>query len=262
MWLLLTDLCVEENHLARDITVVVSEDLDDSYLSLQACKALGIVGPDFSRSMASSIQKDVGPVVDPSSSSPVWPLNKREDWIKTLPDVPSSMDFSTVEAKLKSIYREAFDDSCLKPMRGPTVGNPMVIALKDDARPFATNIAYQIPIPQLELVKANLKEMVTMMIIEEVGDVPTPWCHSLAVVPKSDGGIRLWVDWTRLNTEVIRSIHPTKTLVQAVQTGLMDEYRLRFIAQFIMTVSRGLVMIIVYFRSANFYVDKKQRKTE
>ncbi|XP_059096810.1 uncharacterized protein LOC131891302 [Tigriopus californicus] len=38
-----TDLSIGQNHVARGISVVVSSDLDDAYLSLDACRALGIV---------------------------------------------------------------------------------------------------------------------------------------------------------------------------------------------------------------------------
>ncbi|XP_059087688.1 uncharacterized protein LOC131884068 [Tigriopus californicus] len=206
------NLSLDEDHKAHDVTIVVSYDVDDSYLSLDACRALGIVGPNFPQPMISVIEREVVRIPDPT----VWSLKEREEWITSLPSLPSREDFMNVESKLKSIYSTAFDDSSLKPMRGPIVGDPMVITLKEGARSFAINTAHQIPIPQLDPVKSSLDKMVDSRIIEPVGDIPTPWCHPLVVVPKPDGSLRLCVDLTRLNTEVVRSIHPIKTPAEAI----------------------------------------------
>ncbi|XP_059095941.1 uncharacterized protein LOC131890587 [Tigriopus californicus] len=220
------DLSLDKEHRVQDVTVVVSSDLDDAYLGLDACRALGIVGPAFPQPMVSAIPKALGSPLDPTKH--VWPLNLREEWISSLPKCPSVSDFSNAEAKLRSIYSAAFDASSLKPLRGPIVGDPMVITLKDGAIPFAINTARQIPIPQMKEVQTMLEAMCVQKIIEPVGDVPTKWCHPIVVVPKSDGSFRLCVDLTRLNTEVVRSIHPTKTPAEAI-SGFQstDEYFLK-----------------------------------
>ena len=58
--------------------------------------------------------------------------------------------------------------------------------------------------------QANLNQMTRQGIVKPLGDVPTRWCHPLVVVPKPRGGIRLCVDFTRLNTFFRRPIHPMK----------------------------------------------------
>ncbi|XP_059096842.1 uncharacterized protein LOC131891332 [Tigriopus californicus] len=56
--------------------------------------------------------------------------------------------WTLVTSLSKQKPKSAFDDSNLKPMCGPIVGDPMVITLKEGATPFAINTAYKIPIPQ------------------------------------------------------------------------------------------------------------------
>ena len=45
---------------------------------------------------------------------------------------------------------------------------------------------------------------------------PTDWVHPLVVVPKPNGGIRLCVDFQKLNQHVRRPYYPTKTPSEAV----------------------------------------------
>ncbi|XP_059093461.1 uncharacterized protein LOC131888587 isoform X2 [Tigriopus californicus] len=214
-----TNLSLNETNIIRDVTLVDSKDIDDAYLSLEACQGFGIVGRNFpnpSYPIISKIEKQEGDHSSEISPAPVWPVAARDEWISMLPQDPCDDDFQSVECKLRSIYREAFEESCLKPMSGPIVGDPMVITLKEGATPFAINSARNIPVPQQEPVRKMLNDMVAQGITEPVGDLPTTWCHPLVVVPKSDGSFRLCVDLTRLNTQVVHSIHPIKTPTEAI----------------------------------------------
>lgn len=47
---------------------------------------------------------------------------------------------------------------------------------------------------------------------------PTAWVHPIVIAPKKDGGIRVCVDFTHLNTHIIRPKCETDTPFQAVRS--------------------------------------------
>ena len=100
---------------------------------------------------------------------------------------------------------------------GLLVGKPYHIKLKQDAVPYAIAAPRRIPLPIFDKVKAEIKRMEEMDIIEKV-DEATQWCSPIVVVPKRDGTVRLCVDFTRLNEFVIRErfILPTTEETLAV----------------------------------------------
>ena len=60
-------------------------------------------------------------------------------------------------------------------------------------------------------VDKKLKALQDLDIIEDV-EGPTPWVAPLVAVPKSNGGVRVYVDTRRANKVVIRERHPIPTL--------------------------------------------------
>ena len=162
----------------------------DMYISLCACKLLGIVHEDFplplkSISVCGSVEEDT---------------EKR----------PRSVDLST---SMMEEYSEVFKSKGhLKIMKTA----PMKIELKEDAKPFAIYAARPVSYPLRDAVKKELDEMMEQDVIERVGDRPTEWCHPIVVVPKPAGGIRMTVDLTKLNSQVHRTVHNAKTPQDAV----------------------------------------------
>ena len=108
------------------------------------------------------------------------------------------------------------DDSTasLKPM----TGSPMVIHLTEDATPYAVRAARPVPYAWRDNVRSQLDEMVRQGIIAPLGDEPSDWCHPLVLVTKSDGGVRICVDLTKLNKFVKRPLHPLSTPREAVSS--------------------------------------------
>jgi hypothetical protein len=68
---------------------------------------------------------------------------------------------------------QVFERDTLRPMTGPIVGDPMVIHLKDDAKPFAIQLARQIPFAIEDKVEIILEDLVKQNVIVHVDDVPT-----------------------------------------------------------------------------------------
>lgn len=81
------------------------------------------------------------------------------------------------------------------------------IKLKKGSKPFAIYSARRVSIPLHDKLKAKLKEMVELDVIQAV-DEPTEWCAPLVIVTKPNGEIRPCVDLSKLNLCIKREIHP------------------------------------------------------
>ena len=78
-------------------------------------------------------------------------------------------------------------------------GEPMKIHLNENVGTFAISATRSIPFAWRDEVKATLDQMTRQDIVEPLGDVPTRWCHPLVLLPKPRAGIRLCVDFIRLD---------------------------------------------------------------
>ena len=107
---------------------------------------------------------------------------------------------SVIEDEVKSTYPNLFKGL------GELDGE-FSIKLKPDSTPFALTTPRRVAIPLLNKVKAELERMENLGVISKV-DVPTEWCAGMVVVPKPDGNIRICVDLTKLNENVLRETYP------------------------------------------------------
>jgi len=89
------------------------------------------------------------------------------------------------------------------------------IKLVDDFQPYAINVPRPVPIPLLSKTKAELERMVDLGVIEKVTK-PTDWCSPMVVIPKSNGGVRICSDVTRLNKYVKREVFPMATVDDSI----------------------------------------------
>ncbi|XP_068208313.1 uncharacterized protein [Palaemon carinicauda] len=176
--------CVENVIFCRDVK------FDDMYLSLRACRNLGIVHEDFplpAKKLVEAIDKSVTALGHSIKST--------------------DRDIEVMEKQILQTYKEVFNiKGQLQTMKTP----PMKIQLKEDAKPFAIYAARPVSYPLREAVKKELEDMMKQGIIERVGDRLTEWCHPIVVVPKPTGGIRMTVDLSKLNSQVHRIVHNAK----------------------------------------------------
>ena len=82
----------------------------------------------------------------------------------------------------------------------------------------AVNAARDIPMAWRDAVKKEIDGMLRRGIIEPVGDIPSSWCSPLVIVPKQNGQPRVCVDYTMLNKQVQRPLHPMRTPKDAVSS--------------------------------------------
>lgn len=136
--------------------------------------------------------------------------------------VRRSAETSQEEAGRKALLEE-FPDVLVDPGdfdNGATlatmVGPPMRIHIRPDAQPFARHTPNSIPLAWREETKALLDSMEEQSIIKAVGDEVSEWCHPMVVAPKQSGGIRITVDLSRLNRQVLRPAHPSPSPRSAV----------------------------------------------
>jgi hypothetical protein len=81
------------------------------------------------------------------------------------------------------------------------------IKLKPNAQPFALNVPRKLPFPMFDKTKNEIDRMLQMGVISKI-DQPTSWCAPMVVTKKASGDIRVCVDLTKLNENVLRETYP------------------------------------------------------
>ncbi|CAC5408776.1 unnamed protein product [Mytilus coruscus] len=89
------------------------------------------------------------------------------------------------------------------------------IALGPDAKPFALSTPRRVPLPLMDKVKTELTRMEKLGVISKV-DEPTEWCAGMVVVPKSNGDVRICIDFTKLNESVKRENYPLPAVEESL----------------------------------------------
>ena len=142
-------------------------------------------------------------VVDKSSVRAVEITPERENH-KQKP-LPPKQKFNPDEIgpltkeKVKQLFPELFNGLGKLP-------GEYTIKLKEGAVPFSLSTPRRIPVPLMDKVKQELARMEDLGVISRVEE-PTEWCAGLVVVPKQSGEVRLCVDLTKLNDNVLRERH-------------------------------------------------------
>ena len=109
-------------------------------------------------------------------------------------------------------FQQIFDGVC-RPMEGP----PCHFELKDGVTPVAMRGSRPVAVPLLPRLKDELDELEQQGVIEKI-TAPTAWVHPIVIVPKPNGGIRLCVDFRKLNESIITPKFESMTPFQAVRT--------------------------------------------
>jgi transposase InsO family protein/predicted aspartyl protease len=81
------------------------------------------------------------------------------------------------------------------------LGKEYHIKLKNDAESFSISTPRRVPLQLRDEVKKHLENLEQQNIIFKVTE-PTAWCAPMVVVPKTNGQVRICVDYTTLNKSV------------------------------------------------------------
>uniref|UniRef100_A0A0P4VQ24 RNA-directed DNA polymerase n=2 Tax=Scylla olivacea TaxID=85551 RepID=A0A0P4VQ24_SCYOL len=208
--------------------IIVMRGLPKPLLSYGHTKQLRIIPQDYPRQIGvrgDRRQEGEGQVRQVSTLGPPPPAAPQPRTSSLQPPLTPRLPLpSASSAEAKAFFLREFPDvlttkddfrhgSELREMCGP----PMRIYLKDDAKPFAVNTPRLIPLAWQDAVKEELEAMVRQGIIVPAGDHPSQWCHPLVTVAKPKGGVRITVDLTGLNKQVLRPAHPSPTPHAAVR---------------------------------------------
>ena len=87
--------------------------------------------------------------------------------------------------------------------------DPYTTKLKENATPFAVMTHHRMLLPLMPKVKQELDRLEKLNVIRKV-DEPTPWCASIMPVPKSNGQVRICMDFKKLNESVQHELHVTQ----------------------------------------------------
>lgn len=126
---------------------------------------------------------------------------------------PSPAELDAWRAGILEEFAAVFDDE-EEPLRAMK-GEPMVIALREDAVPTRITCPRPVPLPMREAAKKLLDDLESRGVIKRVTD-PTDWVHPLTFVRKPIGKLRLCVDLRGLNKFVDRPLHPFRAPKEVV----------------------------------------------
>ncbi|UYV62759.1 K02A2.6-like [Cordylochernes scorpioides] len=84
---------------------------------------------------------------------------------------------------------------------------PYEIKLKEGAKPYSIYTPRRVPIPLMKELQMELERMTSNGVIEKV-EGSSEWCSPMVLVAKPSGKLRICVDLSILNKNILREIHP------------------------------------------------------
>ena len=87
--------------------------------------------------------------------------------------------------------------------------------MTDNPEPFSLMTPRRVALPLLPKVKEELLRMEKVGVISPVNE-PTEWCSGMVVVSKPNGSVRICVDLTKLNENVMREQHIMPSVEQTL----------------------------------------------
>ena len=92
---------------------------------------------------------------------------------------------------------------------GP-MANEVKIIIKKEVEPYVQSVPRRVAAARKPALKKELQRMENLGVIEKI-EQPTEWCSPCVVVPKSNGKLRVCIDFTNLNKAVKCEYHPLLT---------------------------------------------------
>lgn len=196
---------IRHGNRATTQDVFVLKTASRCYISLQACKDLGLVHADFPHQSTTVASADVG---DATASTPA----------DCTPPRPATIPLQPVEenaSRLEEWLLHHFSGSTFNTDRSPLPvmeGEPHVIHLLPGTKPHACHVPASVPRHWETEVKRQLDEDVRKGVLEPVpvGEA-TEWCARMVVVAKKSGQPRRTIDYQKLNMACRRETHHTPT---------------------------------------------------
>ena len=171
------------------------------YISLKACKELGLVSETFPHQPTSVASVGVE-VFTPTASLPHKPL--------AVPLPPLEENVPRLEKWLLQHFSASTFNTAREPL--PVMeGKPHHIHLAREAVPYACHTPASVPKHWEKEVKDQLDEDIRRGVLQAVpAGEATEWCSRMVVVAKKSGQPRRTVDYQKLNAGCLRETHHTQ----------------------------------------------------
>ena len=198
---------VEIEYLNKKIMThcLVTPDLgNDLFIGWSELVLLGVLNENFPRPSLVNAVGQKAPVTRQAQER--GKSVSRPDHLPIGRDISDSEGVSVEDFEiLLEVYKDVFDDTVLKPMKG----DPVRIELRKDVeiKPTRTYTARKVPVHYEEQGKQMIAKMLEDGIIEKA-DYPTDWVSPSFFVPKPMGKIRFVTDFSALNRALLRPGHP------------------------------------------------------
>ena len=137
------------------------------------------------------------------------------------PQVANTQAGNATKESLMEEFHMVFD-GVIRPMEG----EKFKVSLEPGAKPFSVTTPRRIPLPLMDKLEKELKDLQDQGIIRPVTK-PTAWCAPIVVAPKKDPNkIRLCVDFRGLNKFVQRERYQSPTAHEAVMKASLHKAEL------------------------------------
>ena len=194
--------------------VYFSDSTNRTFLSKQACAALGIISKNFPTIGETSSSTDT-PITPDSSISSDCQCPKRE----LPPPLPTTLPYPATEENLDKLqtwllnyYKSSTFNVCEHQTLPMMSGPPLRLLIDPKATPVARHKPIPIPIHWQEDVYDGLDRDCRLGVLEPVPvGTPVTWCHRMVICSKKSGKPRRTVDLQALNDHAIRETHHTES---------------------------------------------------
>ena len=201
--------------------VYFSDNINTSFLSKQACIALGVMPQTFST--IGDTDFDKASEVQSTAACPPTPTASKPDcdcpWRQPPPPRPTSLPFAPTDDNREKLEKwlldyyqaSAFNVCDHQPL--PMMSGPLIHLMVDpNAEPVAYHTPIPVPVHWQDDVKAGLDQDVRPGVREPVPTgTPVTWCHTMVVCPKKSGKPRRTVSLQPLNRHAVWETHHTQS---------------------------------------------------
>ncbi|XP_066969139.1 uncharacterized protein [Macrobrachium rosenbergii] len=215
-------LCTIEykgRHTTQEVYFVKSSI--DFYLSMDACKKLGLVPETFPNHAPFS---DSAPTAASATHTSVEATDQSAR-PSTIPFSPTEENITRLEDWLLAHFSSTTFNTEREPL--PVMeGKPHRIHLLPNAVPYACHTPASVPKHWEKEVKAQLEEDIKRGVLQRApSGEPTEWCSRMVVVAKKSGQPRRTVDYQKLNASCRRETHHTPTPFDMVSSIPLCSYK-------------------------------------
>ena len=197
--------------------VYISDATDKFFLSMEACKELGIIHKSFPSCESATIADSAQANNSTTQIAEERPCNCPPR--QNPPPIPTTLPFPATEENREKLekwlldyYKSSTFNVCQHQNLPMMSGPPMRLLVDEEAKPVAHHTPIPVPVHWQDQVKAGLDQDVELGVLEQVPiGTPVTWCHRMVVCAKKSGKPRRTVDFQALNQHATRETHHTQS---------------------------------------------------